>query len=607
MVLATQPIVLAAGFCDVQGMADLKSRRFPNHGTAADRALTILAHCLLIAHAACAPGPSPTTRREICSFGPIQDLRSDPIVVVLHEAVTTSHAPVPANEAERLVFGHLYETITRIDCQGRVVLALGASIESDSDDRVWTIAIRDAWFTDGNELEPRHIIESWRRAYERRGKESVPWCWIDPYEVYAKGPNQLHIQLRESTPDLPRILAHPSLAVASSELVHGYPRGSGAYRLADPADVTARAATARLARTPHPTGTAPAAQSETTVFQAPLILVPNERCPQAGRSTLVVEVAPEVDPRDLDPSAPVVARVGSRRALDFLRDAGADGSPRFVVDALPWNERYLLLVPDPTFGALHPPIDRFVDPAAVGTDPSTLQQRWASVVDKRELADHVVRSEARACSDLGWKDAGCGPVSLELGDPDASSGRTSETPSSLEHETREEAIGIASSIAYLASDPEAASIAERLVARAHAHAGSLAGAGAAGETASIRALALDPVRFRRTLERGDAHAYVYAIPQEAVTTCTAPARLFSLCPWLLDGFDDQWRHEHPLSDVVPLGADLESFLLARGRIVPLLQTRSSLVRRREIGGVSIDGNLVLRLESAGWRGDSPLP
>src|SRR3989449_2775003 len=49
--------------------------------------------------------------------------RSPTITIGLSDAVAPRHAPFARNDAERIVFRHLYETPVRVDCDGQAVLS----------------------------------------------------------------------------------------------------------------------------------------------------------------------------------------------------------------------------------------------------------------------------------------------------------------------------------------------------------------------------------------------------------------------------------------------------------------------------------------------------
>src|SRR3989442_11791354 len=60
------------------------------------------------------------------------------ITIGLTEPVDPRHAPIARNDAERIVFRHLYETPVRVDCQGNVLPELTEKWVRDDDGRRWT-------------------------------------------------------------------------------------------------------------------------------------------------------------------------------------------------------------------------------------------------------------------------------------------------------------------------------------------------------------------------------------------------------------------------------------------------------------------------------------
>jgi hypothetical protein len=52
---------------------------------------------------------------------------ADSVVIGVPELVEAAHARVPTTEAERFVFGTLYQTLVRLDCSGRPVPGLATT------------------------------------------------------------------------------------------------------------------------------------------------------------------------------------------------------------------------------------------------------------------------------------------------------------------------------------------------------------------------------------------------------------------------------------------------------------------------------------------------
>src|SRR5688572_3492440 len=71
--------------------------------------------------------------------------------VALGERVNPANAPHPTNESERLLFRQLFETLVRVDCEGRVAPGLADSWALDPSGPVWTVTLRsNALFSDGS-------------------------------------------------------------------------------------------------------------------------------------------------------------------------------------------------------------------------------------------------------------------------------------------------------------------------------------------------------------------------------------------------------------------------------------------------------------------------
>ncbi len=86
--------------------------------------------------------------------------KRDTVDIALADSIDPAHAPVPRNEAERLVFSQLYETLVRLDCAGRLLPGLAESW--DTGDR-WTFRLReDARFWDGAPVTARDVAAAWR-------------------------------------------------------------------------------------------------------------------------------------------------------------------------------------------------------------------------------------------------------------------------------------------------------------------------------------------------------------------------------------------------------------------------------------------------------------
>lgn len=269
----------------------------------------------------------------------------------LADAVEPAHAPMPGNDAEAILFRNLYETLTEIDCEGKLRGRLADRWDSDAEARTWTITLEPRRFWDGSAMRSEDVLTSWRTSALRAGTQRAPWCWIDPAQVVAIDSRRIRISLDDPMPDLPRLLAHSALGVASPRPGQAWPVGTGTFRVAQTRGGLV--------------------QCEPNEYASPAVA--------ADRSARVsFQPRPGSDPRDLDLAAPVVRRVWNRKAVSFLATRGMQ------VQRLPWSRRYVALLVDPVSLAL----------------------------DRADIAAVVAESEAEPCTDLGWDDMPCRSLAL---------------------------------------------------------------------------------------------------------------------------------------------------------------------------------------------------
>ena len=142
-------------------------------------------------------------------------VRAPVITVALTDSVDPTHAPVPRNDAERLVFRHLYETLVRFDCDGRPVPALAESWTSSEGGRRWAFTLRaDAQFWDGAPVTAREVVV---------GKGGAGYT-LTPLE-----PGVVGVWLAQGSDDVPAFLADPALAVVKPAPSGDWPIGTGRY------------------------------------------------------------------------------------------------------------------------------------------------------------------------------------------------------------------------------------------------------------------------------------------------------------------------------------------------------------------------------------------
>jgi extracellular solute-binding protein (family 5) len=174
----------------------------------------------------------------------------EPIATVaLADRIDPSNAPRPSNESERLLFRQLYETLIRIDCQGRVAPGLASSWRLDADGRTWIVTLRrDALFSDGTPLTSADVRASW--AEGATGRELRQDVSRLVQSIVPIDDRSLSITLHSRRVDVPYALAHPDLAVAKFVPDSRWPLGTRTSRIAPdgPAPPAAAASALTLTR-----------------------------------------------------------------------------------------------------------------------------------------------------------------------------------------------------------------------------------------------------------------------------------------------------------------------------------------------------------------------
>jgi hypothetical protein len=119
----------------------------------------------LIAAAACGappPAPPPPAPAATCVLAD-DGGTGDTVRIGLTESVDPTRAPAPGNDAEALVFRHLYEPLVDLDCEGAVRPALATAWHAEDGGRAWTFALRpDAAFWDGAPLDANAMLAGWK-------------------------------------------------------------------------------------------------------------------------------------------------------------------------------------------------------------------------------------------------------------------------------------------------------------------------------------------------------------------------------------------------------------------------------------------------------------
>lgn len=181
--------------------------------------------------AACHAGPPSAEPSPLAGGGaPLSDtscalatgtvVPRDTVTLAVTEPVDPAHAPLPRNDAERLVFAQLYESLLRVDCQGRPLAALAKSWSQDGDR--WTFALReDARFWDGAPVTALDVVAAWRSRDSSLARAAT-----------IADDHTLSVRKRPagSGRDLPlQLFADPALGVTKPAPGGGWPIGTGRH------------------------------------------------------------------------------------------------------------------------------------------------------------------------------------------------------------------------------------------------------------------------------------------------------------------------------------------------------------------------------------------
>ncbi len=268
--------------------------------------------------------------------------------VALGDRVDPVNAPRPANEGERLLFRQIYETLVRVDCNGRVRPGLAASWQLDASGLTWIVTLREnARFSDGTPVTAADVRASWTLGGvgtgTGTGDQLRPEVSRLVQSVALATDRALAITLRRQRVDMPVALAHPDLAVAKPVTGSPWPLGTRSGRVA-------------------PDSGTPGAGAVAVITLA-----------RDGQPAIRFLVAPG-DPRDLLDDGVDVLLTRDPAALEY-----AATLPQFQSMPLPWQRIHVLLTPG----------------RARSTSSLSEDQR-------RALADDAVRGEAQGARGPFW-------------------------------------------------------------------------------------------------------------------------------------------------------------------------------------------------------------
>jgi hypothetical protein len=352
------------------------------------------------------------------------------------------------------------------------------------------------------------VVAAWSRneGLARATGRPCPGLWLASGRqgLAALDARHLEIRLAEPQDDLPRLLAHPSLAVAAARSGWHWPVGSGPCRLA----------------------------ADTERPLPDLVCRPNLHHPRAPRwQEFVFRLRPGGDPRDLLDAGVDLAVIRDRRAADYYAELdGVEGV------ALPWDRLHVLLVPPASA------LDAGAVAAAASQAVTPAESRPWDRLDFHGCA-------AGACPQLHGPTVG---VTTPPRDPDPA------------------LLAVESSRFYHADgDPDARALAERAAAFAGV---------------SVDLHEAGPEELARVLQNGEAAAFVVTLDACYATACLTLAALAARADWLQQELDEDL-------DACAAARALQ----ARGRAIPLVQTRARMVWRAPLAGLALahDGALLV--------------
>lgn len=236
-----------------------------------------------------------------CLLLPASEAPATRIRLALTEVIAPRHAPVAANDSERLLFRQLYEGLVELDCEGKVIPGLAGSWAAGDSRRTWILTLRDgASFWDGTRVTAQDVISGWQTTAEH---STLP---IDPARAVALDESTLRVELPEEAGL--SMLAHPDLAVARRDPGRAWPEGTGAFRIEE---------------RPGPAGGRLGVAAVST------------------RGGPEIQLDSGTDPRDLLDAGADFLTTRDPLAIDY-----AAALPAYRSRPLPWDRTYVLLSPE---------------------------------------------------------------------------------------------------------------------------------------------------------------------------------------------------------------------------------------------------------------------
>jgi hypothetical protein len=159
----------------------------------------------------------------------------------LADSVDLTHAPVPTNDGERLLFRNIFPTLVSIDCEGTAHPELASAWYADVPGRRWIFTLADSSDAAGPRAADR-IISDWQL---RRSEVSA--LGVQSASVDSNG--HLVVTMRDSLDSLPTLFADPVLSI-TREIPNRRPVNFIAKPHSDPRDLLDSGADLLVSRDP---------------------------------------------------------------------------------------------------------------------------------------------------------------------------------------------------------------------------------------------------------------------------------------------------------------------------------------------------------------------
>ncbi|MCG6989153.1 MAG: ABC transporter substrate-binding protein [Gemmatimonadetes bacterium] len=384
--------------------------------------------------------------------------------VALEHPVDPTRAPDPDNASARLVFRQLYQTLVRVDCEGRPEPALAVSWSHDGQGRRWSFTLRqDARFWDGTPVDAQAVARSWTTRGVATAAGGRVGSIVD--SVAVVGDRELAVFLTEPSTTV-ETFDRAELAVTGAGSLGPWPEGSGFYRPLVASDL-------------------PPGEIRVVAGEAP---------PWRGSITFSA----------VGTSGSSDARSALDRGVDVLVSADpevlayARALPGFTTVPLPWSRTYVVAAEE------------------TGGEGGTAAVVPVEALER--LARGAVRADARPAQPPFWWTAGDCPRGV--GAEESATRQDASVPD------RPSPHGFGLRIAYPSGDPVARSLAERLVGLTDlgtapppwlAQAVPAVGAG----SGSLVAATLDEPSLVRAMRDGSALAFVIPVPRAPGGPCVS--------------------------------------------------------------------------------------